>query len=498
MGTQDETFARASSVCVCCTVVVLPSALCIELVDVSPSSVRRAFCISRMVAQTGKKMPKKKVLTTKRKSEESRKREMARNKKNAEKMKQLEQVPTLLKKLDKVYIKNLTGWLSNLSTAAHTEIPRKEVEFGTLLVKFGLVAQTFIQVIDNSPSKQAQNCDAGIEPTKKPEQRIRLILHDKMLLKKSWLNLLEYLLQPLEKNANMRGSHVDRAETLLDLGFAQYVDPAIKPKDKMDGDFRGDIRKKLQQQRSLAEAKQAEEAEKQKEKKTLEEKYTRFGVLEWSEHCRPPWHNGFLASKCLKVIFEPFELSDLDLASLLSTPTTDALDKPLPDMHRAVLLLYTSAHYQPLNKALRTTGNGPIFAKYANFLVHLTNALCLLPPLQEADKTVYRGTTNMNFDVKEKGTFVWPAPTSASKNMCVANGFIQGQGILFVIRALTGKSIKHFSKYPHEDEVLFPPNAQFEVTRRTDDKAETATALAPLKQHQLEKIKTTVFITQYA
>lgn len=235
-----------------------------------------------------------------------------------------------------------------------------------------------------------------------------------------------------------------------------------------------------------------------KKKKTLEEKYTRFGVLEWSEHCRPPWHNGFLASKCLKVIFEPFELSDLDLASLLSTPTTDALDKPLPDMHRAVLLLYTSAHYQPLNKALRTTGNGPIFAKYANFLVHLTNALCLLPPLQEADKTVYRGTTNMNFDVKEKGTFVWPAPTSASKNMCVANGFIQGQGILFVIRALTGKSIKHFSKYPHEDEVLFPPNAQFEVTRRTDDKAEMATVLAPLKQHQLEKIKTTVFITQYA
>lgn len=451
-----------------------------------------------MAPKFGNKMLKKKVRKNNRKSKENRKKEVERNKKNAEKKKQSEEVPTLLKQLDKTYMKNLQECVSNASTAALTEFSCKESDFCILLGKFGMVKKTFMQDLENSLSKQAENCDAGIEPSKKAEKKIGLILPDEMRRQKSWLKLLEYLLQPHQKYANMRVKHVDRAETLLDLGFAQDVDPAIKPKNTMHGDLREGIRYKLQQQRSLAEAKQAEENKKQKEKKILEEKYTSFGVLNWSEHCRPACHNGFLASNCLEEILEPFKLSNSDLAGLLSTTTTDALGTPLPKTLRIVLLVYTSAHYKPFNKALRTPGNGHMFAKYANFLVHLTNALFLLPQLNGADETVYRGTTNMNFDVQVKGRFVWQAPTSASKNMCVANGFIQGQGILFVITALTGKSIKHFSKYPHEDEVLFPPNAHFQVTRRTDDKAEMAMVLVQLKPHQLENIKTTVFITQYA
>lgn len=447
-----------------------------------------------MAPRFGKNVPKKPVHKTKRKSKEDKKKEMARYKKNAEKMKQSKQVPTLLKKLDKVYMKNFREWLSNLSTAALTEIPCKEVDFGILLAKFGLVEQTFIEVIENWPREQAQNCDAGIEPMKKPERNIRLILHDEMLRQKSWLNLLEYLLQPPENYANMCVLHVDRAETLLDLGFAQYVDPAIKPKDTMDGDLRGGIRDKLQQQRLLAETKKAQETEKQKEKQIIEQQYTSFGILTWSKHCRPSVHNGFQASNDLQDICRPFNLSESQLANLLSTAKTDAFGTSLPQTHGAVLKLYTSEHYKPLNRALRTTGNEAKFGEYAHFLVHLANALSLLPPLQGGDKTVYRGTTNFKLDAD---ILVWQAPTSASKNMCVANGFIQSEGMLFVITALTGKSIKHFSIYPHEDEVLFPPNAHFKVTRVTSEKAEMAKVLLQLKD-QLQKIQTMVVMMQYA
>lgn len=36
---------------------------------------------------------------------------------------------------------------------------------------------------------------------------------------------------------------------------------------------------------------------------------------------------------------------------------------------------------------------------------------------------------------------------------------------MFVIKSLTGVSIRHFSKFPDEDEVLFGANSRFEVER---------------------------------
>ena len=37
------------------------------------------------------------------------------------------------------------------------------------------------------------------------------------------------------------------------------------------------------------------------------------------------------------------------------------------------------------------------------------------------------------------------------------------QGSMFIIQSISAKDIRHFSQYPDEEEVLFPPNSQFRV-----------------------------------
>ena len=34
---------------------------------------------------------------------------------------------------------------------------------------------------------------------------------------------------------------------------------------------------------------------------------------------------------------------------------------------------------------------------------------------------------------------------------------------MFIIQSISAKDIRHFSQYPDEEEVLFPPNSQFRV-----------------------------------
>ena len=53
-------------------------------------------------------------------------------------------------------------------------------------------------------------------------------------------------------------------------------------------------------------------------------------------------------------------------------------------------------------------------------------------------------------------------------------------GSLLVIHSITAKDIRHFSAFPSEEEVLFPPNSQFKVDRVVTSAADKATLLSKL------------------
>jgi len=453
-----------------------------------------------MAPQRGKKMPEKRVHKTKRKSKEDKKKEMVRMKKNAEKIKQSKQVPILLKEFDKVYMQNFKTWLLNFSIEALAEMQCKEVNFGILLAKFGLLQETFIEVIENWLGELAKNCDTGIVPSEKPEKNSGLILDSKLLQLKPWLDLLHFLLQPLATYENMCVKHVQRALELLNLGFAKSVHPTIKQKHKIpDGDLHKVIRDKLLKQQELAIAKNAERAEKQRLAELILNSYKNLNSpITWEKDSRPVTHPGLVVSLDLDDIFGPFSISKQGLKDLQDDARKDAIKTSLKWYHILALRIYTGPYFKKLNAVLRSTGNEAEFKKYAHFLVHLTNALSLLEKLPQDQTTVYRGTAFFELNIQQDEKLVFQAPTSASKSMRVANGFMGSKGIYFVIKALTAASIENFSLFEHEKEVLFPPNSHFEVKMITQDKGEMAKVLTALTDHDIQNIQTMVVLEQYA
>jgi len=465
-----------------------------------------------MAPQLGKNVPKNKVRKIKSKSKELKKKQMKckskeykkmqieKIKKKAEKMKKSKQVPLLLKRLDKTYMKNLKDWLSNFSSAALTGMQCKGVDFGMVLAKIGLLEETFIEVMQNWLGELAQKCDANTVPTEKPHKKIQLILDNKILQLKSWLDLLHFLLQPLATYENMCVSDVERALELLDLGFARSVHPTIKQKHKIpDGDLCEDIRNKLRQQKALAEKKNAERADKKQQDQKILKEYRNFGdKMTWEEHSRPVAHTGLIVSLDPQKILGPFSMSTQVLEDFLNDARKEAIGTSQTWFHILVLRVYTGPYYAKLNKVLRSHGNEPELKKYAHFLVHLTNALSVLEKLPKDQRTVHRGTALFELNIQPGDKLVFQAPTSASKSMHVANSFMKSQGIHFVIKALTAAGIENFSSYPHEREVLFPPNSHFEVKTITRDKGEMAKVLLSLTADHIQRIDTMVVLEQYA
>lgn len=452
-----------------------------------------------MAPKIGNKMQKK-VLKIKRKSKEDRMKEMVRNKKNAEKMKQSKEVPLLLIKLNNVYLENLRKWLSNFSEAALTEMQRKEVDFGLLLAKIGLLPETFIKVTENPLGELAQKCDAGTEPTKTPDKRPELILDNKLLHQTPWLDLLKFLLQEGEKYEKMCVSHVERAMELLNLGFAKSVHRTIKEKLKIpDGDLHEGIRHKLLLQKQVAEAKKAEKAKKEKEAQTALSQYTNLGgPLTWEKGYRPVGFVGLLPENDPRIIFAPFGFSACELQSLLDEARKLAEGTSVTMIHAAALLVYSGEHYAKLNMLLRTRGNEDKLKDYAHYLIHLRNALGNLKALQGEERIVHRGTKFFELYLEVGQKLMFQAPTSASKSIDVANRFMESEGLHFVIETLTGKSIESFSYFPKEVEVLLPPNSCFEVKQITSDQEEIEKVLRGLAEHKRQRIRTMVVLEQYA
>lgn len=465
-----------------------------------------------MAPQFGKNMPKKPKKAVKRIRRESKENKekkrmqlLMRNKMNAKKRKVLKEVPELLKYLDNGCLKNLEEWLKKLPDEL-TSMSQNKVKFGSIALKFGMLDASLIDTIRQrltqleeerktlEQTAKAQGSEGGILPPHTPSVNCNLLLPKEYQSSKAWQALLDFLRDgSFEK---MGVTFVDRALRLLELGFAKSVHPTMNGEPSMHER----IRDKLLKQQALAKAKNAEKAEKQKQdvlilnayKKNLDTKIT------WTQHSRTVAHTGLLVSKDPKVIFGPFSLSQQEQEDLLDKARKDAMGTSLSWIHRAVLELYTSSHFATLNKVLRTDGNEAEFQKYAHFLVHLTNALSVLEKLPEDQTTVHRGTGFFELKIQPGDSLVFPAPTSASKSMRVANGFMKSKGIHFVIKALTAKGIENFSLFKHEREVLFPPNSTFEVQTITHDKGEMAKVLPDLTDDDRQDIHTMVVLEQYA
>lgn len=121
--------------------------------------------------------------------------------------------------------------------------------------------------------------------------------------------------------------------------------------------------------------------------------------------------------------------------------------------------------YFTLNDILRER-NPKKMAKLAPFLSYLMSGLTKLPPVK---LTVYRGVPKSSMDmIREKyrdGINIhWYAFTSTTNSIKKAKSFAEEGGIIFRIKILSGRSIRHFSAIPSEDEVLLSPNCKLFVT----------------------------------
>ncbi|XP_069496434.1 GPI-linked NAD(P)(+)--arginine ADP-ribosyltransferase 1 isoform X2 [Ambystoma mexicanum] len=122
------------------------------------------------------------------------------------------------------------------------------------------------------------------------------------------------------------------------------------------------------------------------------------------------------------------------------------------------------------NTAVREAGQSREYYlrtfKFKALHYYLTNALRLLDE-QDAQKChiVYRGIKGVRFKSVGQKPIRFGQFTSSSSNSENAQQF--GQDTLFSIETCYGVSIKNFSFFPGEDEVLIPPFEKFKVTNFT-------------------------------
>ena len=158
---------------------------------------------------------------------------------------------------------------------------------------------------------------------------------------------------------------------------------------------------------------------------------------------------------------------------------------PLAAVHAAALFAYTQEEpaslYSTLNHAMRTphtpgTPTDTELRRYADYIVHTERALGSLPThVSERPEygMVYRGIrVLLNPEIYAPGRRItWQGFSSSTKKQLATLEFVTAlpgrklQGSLFVIASITAKDIRHFSAYPGEEEVVFPPNSQFRVDR---------------------------------
>lgn len=150
----------------------------------------------------------------------------------------------------------------------------------------------------------------------------------------------------------------------------------------------------------------------------------------------------------------------------------------LTDDEIAAVLLYTmewtprqKSFYIILNQTLQAA-NRNLLKPWFFYLRLVMNSLAKIP-LDSERTTVYRGVKADLSDQYSRGsTITWWGFSSCTTNIEVLDNpnFLgcTGTRTLFSIDCCSAKSVKTFSVFPHEEEVLLPPGRQFEVKGRLD------------------------------
>ena len=120
--------------------------------------------------------------------------------------------------------------------------------------------------------------------------------------------------------------------------------------------------------------------------------------------------------------------------------------------------------YYQLNKMLqkRSVDKMKIWSDY---LFHLQNALSRLP---NKECQVYRGipfTHEIVTNYKLGRRIYFTAFTSTTSDKSKAMEFAGTDGVVLSIHVFTGKSIKEYSMFPEEEEILLSPNVAFSVSK---------------------------------
>ena len=131
---------------------------------------------------------------------------------------------------------------------------------------------------------------------------------------------------------------------------------------------------------------------------------------------------------------------------------------------------------------------------FADYIVHAERALSSLPThVSEQQGAIYRGVRVLLYPklYSPGKQFTWQAFSSATSKQVATLDFVQVlhgrklSGSLFVIHSITAKDIRHFSAFPSEEEVLFPPNSQFKVDMVVTSAPDKAALLSDLSAYDL-------------
>ena len=140
----------------------------------------------------------------------------------------------------------------------------------------------------------------------------------------------------------------------------------------------------------------------------------------------------------------------------------------LTDEEAAAIRVYTgNSLYDALNEKLRQSAREDELQSLHPFLRFarlLHSAMMKLPDVGE--QTVFRGVrvskANLDIDYKQNADFAWGQFTSCSLQSEKAMGF--GTKTVFAVKCFGGRSIRNFSAFEHEDEVLLPIGTRLRVT----------------------------------
>ncbi|XP_068536405.1 erythroblast NAD(P)(+)--arginine ADP-ribosyltransferase-like [Anas acuta] len=147
----------------------------------------------------------------------------------------------------------------------------------------------------------------------------------------------------------------------------------------------------------------------------------------------------------------------------------------LPRDYALAVLAYTADTdlYKEFNTAVRDGGRSRDY--YLQSFPFKTLHFFLTVALQTLRKAqghkcynVYRGVRGIQFTASQHHTVRFGQFASASLNESIAQEF--GQDTFFIVYTCHGVSIKHFSFFAKEDEVLIPPYEVFKVTKFTQDR----------------------------